>query len=162
MFFYRIFDLERHTKHKDFCKVILERKLWMKTIPEIQVYVRYCETDASGHVNNTSYFLYMEEARTRFLDFLRKEIGSQDWNFILASTKCDYLAQAYAHQTLTVASKLIRIGTKSFTIEHEMRNSETGVIVARGNAVVVCFDFHKQQSQPISPKLRSILEEFLA
>lgn len=34
---------------------------------ETQVKVRFCETDALGHINNTSYFIYLEEARIAFL-----------------------------------------------------------------------------------------------
>lgn len=38
----------------------------MALIHDIEVYVRFSETDSSGHVNNTSYFLYLEEARAKF------------------------------------------------------------------------------------------------
>lgn len=35
---------------------------------ETQVKVRFCETDALGHINNTSYFIYLEEARIAFFE----------------------------------------------------------------------------------------------
>ena len=35
---------------------------------EIQISVRFGETDALGHINNTSYFIYLEEARIRFFE----------------------------------------------------------------------------------------------
>ncbi|MEK4179237.1 MULTISPECIES: acyl-CoA thioesterase [Aeribacillus] len=133
----------------------------MKTIPDIEIYVRYCETDASGHVNNTSYYLYMEEARTKFLQHMSKQVGNQDWKFILASTKCDYLAQAYAHDTLTVTSKITRIGTKSFSMEHEIKNAETGKLIAKGEGVIVHYNFKLQRSEPLTPEMRSILEQYL-
>lgn len=34
---------------------------------ELKVNVRFSETDALGHINNTSYFIYLEEARMKFL-----------------------------------------------------------------------------------------------
>lgn len=34
---------------------------------ETAVKVRFCETDALGHISNISYFIYLEEARTDFL-----------------------------------------------------------------------------------------------
>ncbi len=67
--------------------------------PTIEVYVRYCETDAGGHVSNTSYFLYLEEARTKFFETIGFGLGKrQDMNFIVAQTGCDFIAQAYAAQ----------------------------------------------------------------
>jgi acyl-CoA thioester hydrolase len=35
---------------------------------EVPVRVRFCETDMAGHVNNTSYFIYLEEARGKFFE----------------------------------------------------------------------------------------------
>ncbi|MFS0574578.1 thioesterase family protein [Sporosarcina sp. 179-K 3D1 HS] len=135
----------------------------MNRIPAIDIYVRYCETDAGGHVSNTSYFLYMEEGRTRFFELLgfgprtRKGI-----NFIVASTECDFIAQAYASQTLSISTEISHIGNKSFTMVHEIFNLETGALIAIGRAVIVCYNFQEQQSVSIPPNLRNRLEQFLA
>ena len=37
---------------------------------ELEVNVRFSETDALGHINNTSYFIYLEEARMKFFEAL--------------------------------------------------------------------------------------------
>ena len=132
-------------------------------LPETNIYVRYCETDAGGHVSNTSYFLYMEEARSKFFEAIgfRGKERRHNMQFILASTACDFIAQAYASQLLTVSTSVGRIGTKSFTIRHDIRDAETGDPVASGHAVAVCFDFGTQESQPIPDLLRGMLEDFL-
>ncbi|USK72194.1 acyl-CoA thioesterase [Peribacillus asahii] len=134
----------------------------MNNIPEIDVYVRFCETDAAGHVNNTSYFIYMEEARTKFFKAVGYDKDNRgEMNFVVASAQCDYLAQAYANQTLTLSTKVSRIGTKSYTLAHEIKSADTGAMIAAGSAVVVCFNFQTQQSEVIPPELRSILEQCL-
>ncbi|AZV42855.1 acyl-CoA thioesterase [Peribacillus asahii] len=134
----------------------------MNNIPEIDVYVRFCETDAAGHVNNTSYFIYMEEARTKFFKAVGYDKDNRgEMNFIVASAQCDYLAQAYANQTLTLSTRVSRIGTKSYTLAHEIKSADTGAMVAAGSAVIVCFNFQTQQSEVIPPELRSILEQCL-
>lgn len=33
---------------------------------EWEVTIRFCETDLLGHVNNSNYFIYMEDARVQF------------------------------------------------------------------------------------------------
>ena len=134
----------------------------MNNIPEIDVYVRFCETDAAGHVNNTSYFIYMEEARTKFFKAVGYDKDNRgEMNFVVASAQCDYLAQAYANQTLTLSTRVSRIGTKSYTLAHEIKSADTGAMIAAGSAVIVCFNFQTQQSEVIPPELRSILEQCL-
>lgn len=131
-------------------------------IPEIDIYVRFCETDAAGHVNNISYFIYIEEARTKFIQaigFGREE--RENLGFIIASAKCDFAAQAYAYQTLKVATHVSRIGEKSFTLQHTIKAADTGAVVATGSAVIVCFNFQNQQSVTIPLQLRSALEQYL-
>lgn len=132
----------------------------MSQIHEIEVYVRFSETDAAGHVNNTSYFLYLEEARTKlFKDMVIGEDDEQSYlNFILASTTCDYLAQAYGGQTLKISTSVSKIGEKSFSVEHEIREADKDLVVARGFATMVCFNYDNQKTELIPARLREDLE----
>lgn len=128
---------------------------------DIEIYVRYFETDAGGHVNNTSYFIYFEEARTKFFKLIGFGPQERSINFIVARTECDYLAQAYAGQSLTVKTKVSKVGTKSYTMAHNIYDAETGEHIAKGSAVVVCFDYEAQQSIVIPDELREKLEEHM-
>lgn len=127
---------------------------------EIEVYVRFSETDAAGHVNNTSYFLYLEEARTKlFKNIAIEEDDEQSYlNFILASTSCDYLDQAYAAQTLKISTSISKIGGKSFSVEHEITEVDSDLIVARAFATMVCFNYDDQKTELIPASLRENLE----
>jgi acyl-CoA thioester hydrolase len=139
--------------------------LAVKSVPEISIYVRFFETDAAGHVNNISYYIYLEEARTKFLEYceidkLRKTF-KQKLHFMIASSKCNYYKQVYAKQNLKLNSKITRIGTKSFTLEHDIMDAETGDMVATGGAVMVCFNLETQKSVEIPPSILSVLEKHL-
>lgn len=131
----------------------------MKCIADTDVYVRFCETDSGGHVNNASYFFYFEEARTRFFKSLLEQ--EDQINFILARAECDYVAQAFAAQTLTVKSSITHIGTKSFTIVHEIYEKSSQKLIAKARAIIVCFDFRQQKSVPISDELRAELTQYI-
>jgi acyl-CoA thioester hydrolase len=128
---------------------------------ETQVTVRFSETDALGHINNTSYFIYLEEARIRFIETLGFKMNIENWNFILASTKCDFISQGYFDQNLTIRTYVSKIGTKSFQLEHHIFSTQTNELIAKGNAIMVYFNFEKQQSEPIPELLRAGLINYL-
>lgn len=125
---------------------------------EMNVKVRFCETDALGHVNNTSYFIYMEEARVEFLN-AHRDGNTEDWKFILVSTKCDFHAQLFFNETITIETFIKKIGTKSFVMCHRMKNSDSGALVAEGESTIVYFDFKEQRSEVIPDELRKALEK---
>lgn len=96
---------------------------------EIQVTVRFCETDALGHINNASYFVYLEEARIRFFESIGYNMDIKGWNFILASTKCDFVSQGYFNQILAIKTYVSKIGTKSFQLEHDIVCAQTKQLI---------------------------------
>lgn len=126
---------------------------------EIYVRVRFGETDALGHINNTSYFIYTEEARVRFFEALGYNMETNKWQFIMASTKCDFINQGYFNQELVVRTYVSKVGTKSFQLEHDIICNKTNKLIAIGEATVVYFDFEKQKSEVIPPSLREKLAE---
>ncbi|MCM3571340.1 thioesterase family protein [Neobacillus mesonae] len=128
---------------------------------EIQVTVRFSETDALGHVNNTSYFIYLEEARIRFFESLGFGLDSKNWNYVLVSAKCDFVSQAYFNQKLLIKTYVSKIGTKSFQLGHDIISNETKELVARGNVVMVYFNFEQQKSEPLPDLLKNALQNFL-
>lgn len=130
---------------------------------EIDVYVRFSETDAAGHVNNVSYFMYLEEARTKLFKELGRgaDLSDMSLNFILASTACDYVAQAYAGQELHIFSAIEEIGTKSFRMQQMVTDHATDKMIAKGTATMVCFDYEEQKTVPIPDFLRENLGSWL-
>ncbi len=127
----------------------------------ITVKSRFCETDALGHINNTTYFVYLEEARIKFFQTIGFEMDVKDWRFILASTKCDFVSQGYFNQELQVTTYISRIGSKSFQLEHDIMCAETHQLIAKGNAVIVYFNFNEQRSETIPDLLKNQLTSYL-
>lgn len=128
---------------------------------QFTITARFCETDALGHINNTSYFIYLEEARIKFFQSLGYGMKLQDWNFILASTKCDFINQGHFNQKLTVSTYITKVGSKSFHLEHEIKCEETDQLIAKGNAIIVYFNFKEQRSEEIPEIFRVQLNNHL-
>lgn len=135
----------------------------MATIRHVtEIVTRYCESDALGHINSVSYFIYLEQARVNFL--LENHIISslKDWPFILASTHCDYKQQMYINDRIAVKTFIKEIGRSSFTLGHEFfRQDENESLLAYGEAVLVYFDFEQQKSISLPEKMRNKMEKFL-
>jgi acyl-CoA thioester hydrolase len=127
----------------------------------ITVTSRFCETDALGHINNITYFVYLEDARIKFFQTIGFDMDVKDWRFILASTKCDFVSQGYFNQELKVTTYISRVGSKSFQLEHDILCSNTNQLIAKGNAVIVYFDFQEQCSKEIPKLLRNRLNNHL-
>jgi acyl-CoA thioester hydrolase len=113
---------------------------------------RYCESDALGHINSVSYFIYLEQARVDFL-FDSGIIETLDnWPFIIASIQCDYKKQIFINQSLSVSSDVVTIGTTSFRLGHEVRDRVSNELLAVGKAIIVHYDFQRQKKSPYRTK----------
>ncbi|WP_101842890.1 thioesterase family protein [Halobacillus sp. Marseille-P3879] len=119
--------------------------------------VRFCETDAAGHVNNTSYFIYLEEARGKFFQSILKDYQTFG-RFIIASTHCDFVSQAYYNQELVISTWISKIGNKSFQFKHEIRVKDSDTLIAAAGAAIVYFNYNEQTSEPIPAEFRKLLE----
>ncbi|CAM3722229.1 acyl-CoA thioesterase [Alicyclobacillus pomorum] len=126
----------------------------MRHLSELRV--RFGDTDMLGHVNNASYFTYMEEARCDFL----QAVGMTDIPLILASAKVDFRAQTYYPDVLEVETWVTRIGNTSFDVANRMRRQGTDTVVFEGVAVVVYFDYEAQKPAPVPDELRQVLEAY--
>jgi len=124
---------------------------------ETQVKVRFCETDLLGHISNTSYFIYIEEARANFLELFDYKKNLEKKFFIVASVRCDFIHQGYYMQVFTIKSSILRIGTKSIELQHEIICTETNKVIAQGSDVLVYFDREGQNSIPIPDALKELL-----
>lgn len=85
--------------------------------------VRYGDLDPRGHVNNVSYFAFLEAGRSGFFHHLdRRLIGG----FVVAHTACDFLIEIpRTVQTVSVDAWIASLGTTSVTIAQQIRCGST-------------------------------------
>lgn len=111
--------------------------------------VRFSETDAFGHLNNTKVFVYFEEGRIEFL----KEIGlMEEWLTqpseiipVTSDLQCNFLQQVFFDDLLQVLVKVASIGSTSCDLHYLIKNQNGDVcITGRGRMVQV----HKKTGKP--------------
>lgn len=110
---------------------------------------RYCESDVLGHINNVSYFIYLEQARVDFFVDTNILDNSKEWSFVVASAHCDYLKQAYVNQNLVVKTWVSHIGRTSIKLKHKILDQTSEELIAEGEVVLVSFSFTAQKSEPL-------------
>ena len=130
-------------------------------VKELEIKVRVSETDALGHINNASYFTYLEDARIDFLEEMGISIKDEVFAFMLVSTKCDFISQGYFGQILQVDTKVLKIGTKSLTLVSDILDKESGKVIAKGEATIVYFNLLDEKTIEIPDAFKTQLQAYM-
>ncbi|HKP51906.1 MAG TPA: thioesterase family protein [Chloroflexia bacterium] len=128
----------------------------------IIVEVKFRDIDMFGHVNNAAYLTYIESARVAYYTALTGLTDPREFGMTLASAKVDFLKPIFYGQAVRVYTRIGRVGNKSWTLEHEIRDAETGEVMAVGSTVNVHYDYKSEQSLPLPAELVAKMEEFEA
>ncbi len=126
----------------------------------IDVEVRFADIDMFQHVNNAKYFTYMESARVAYYTRISGLTDPSQFGMTLAREEVDFIKPVFFGRTLRVYTRIGRVGNKSWTLEHELRDAETGELMARGSTVNVFYDYQTEQSRPIPADILEKMEAF--
>ncbi len=124
------------------------------------VQVRFRDMDAMGHVNNAVYLTYLEMARVGYYHSLFGLTRPEDFPFILARVEIDFRSPVVLGEEILVGIRVSRVGNKSFHFEYEIREAETGRLVAEAKSVQVMYDYRTGTTMPVPDDFRQRLEEF--
>ncbi len=117
------------------------------------IQVRFSDTDALGHLNNTAYALYAEQARVELFHGL-----GQKGNLILAHIALDFRRQARYGDRVHVLTWVDSIGNSSVRLYQEVYADD--LVTAQVASVVVMFDYVAQRPIPVPEALRRSLEPY--
>lgn len=149
-------------------------------VPEEKIHVhtmllpmRWGDMDAIGHVNNTTYFRYMECVRTDWLAGIKAKLNPEDGGVVAGDpnakrpSKGPIIVNAFCnfHKELVFPGDLVlkfyvanpKRSTLDTYVEME-RSDNPGYVHATGGATVVWIDFARKKSVAL-PKILSNAEE---
>jgi acyl-CoA thioester hydrolase len=127
-----------------------------------KTHVRWDDLDGFGHVNNATYLTYMQEARSNFTWYSRKEVGLDPLlsQMVVARAEVDFIEPIYdGGFDLDVTIWISRIGNSSFEMVYEMSSSHG--MHARGRTVQVAVTMDTKKSRPLSDEEREFLNKYL-
>jgi acyl-CoA thioester hydrolase len=125
--------------------------------------VRYGDLDPQGHVNNAKHLTYFEQARVAYmieLGLFTKDQSFMEIGVILADVHITYLEPVYFGQTIKVGVRAAKLGNKSMTWEQNIVDVEIGRELAKGEVVVVTYDYRAQKTISIPQDWRETIVKF--
>ena len=108
---------------------------------EIQVRVRYAETDRMGLLHHANYLVYFEQARTELLRAggrTYKDLEDQGFFLVVAKLEIKYRLPAHYDDVLTIRTTVTR--TTPVRIEHKYEVLRDGALLAEGFSTLACVD----------------------
>jgi acyl-CoA thioester hydrolase len=126
---------------------------------ELNVRIDWSEVDLFGHVNNVMYAKYMQAARVHFMEELgiMKTYHEQKIGFMVAATSVIYLKPLFYPGSIKVKTLVKEIKNTSFILTHEIIN-QNDELAAKGEDVIVYFDFNKHEKMALNAALIKLLE----
>ena len=121
-----------------------------------RIAIRWGDMDAMGHVNNTVYFRYMEQARISWFDALvPAQEAWKDTGIVIANASCNFKRALNYPGTVEVRLSIEPPGGSSVGTFYEL--NVDGETYADGAATVVFID-REQKPLRIPDRIRSLMQ----
>jgi acyl-CoA thioester hydrolase len=122
-----------------------------------RIAIRWGDMDAMGHVNNTVYFRYMEQARIGWFDALvPEEEAWKSTGIVIANASCNFRKPITYPGTVEVRLFVGALGGSSVPTYYDLVVDE--VVYADGAATVVFIDMARQKAVRIPEDIRRRLQ----
>jgi acyl-CoA thioester hydrolase len=120
--------------------------------------------DALGHVNNSRYVDYLQDARVDFLFRTAKELGADDLEtgLLVARHEVHYRAPlVFRPEPVRIELWISEIRAASFTVDYEILDETPRKLYVEARTKLVPFDFTANRLRRISPVEREALSELV-
>ena len=126
---------------------------------QVEAPVAWGQMDAFGHVNNTVYFRWFEDARLACFTRIGWLAAMEATGVgpILARTQCVFKRPLTWPDTITVAARIEDLGEDRFTMLYRVVSHEHAAVAAEGDGRLVSFDYRANQKAPIPAGVRAAI-----
>ena len=122
------------------------------------------QCDHQGHLNSMHYVGMFDAAfwhQISAMGFTRAYLDERNRGFADVKDTLNYKAEVKVGGLVVIDSSLLRIGGKSLTAIHTMRDAETGELAATSEKVTVYFDLEARRSVSLPADLREAMAAHL-
>jgi len=119
-----------------------KKQVFRMTIP-----IRWGDMDAMGHVNNTTYFRYLETIRIEWMRSIDCQPDPLGEGPVIVNAFCTFHKQLEYPGDVVATMFVSDVGRSSFETWCTLERADVpGVVYASGGATTVWVDFPKQRS----------------
>ncbi len=124
----------------------------------VRMPLRWGDMDAMGHVNNTVYFRYLEQARIAWFESMGFPPAFSGIGPVIISAHCTFLKQLRYPGDIDVSTLVGEFGRSSFHTRHQIRLvDEPDTLMAEGVSKVVWVDQRIEKSVALPDEMRVLL-----
>ena len=129
-----------------------------KLVFEMDLAIRWGDMDAMNHLNNGTYFRYLETCRIEWMRSIGFAPDAQGEGLVIVNAFCNFYKQLEYPGDVLIKMYVSDPGRATFETWATMERAEQpGVIHAAGGATTMWVDFPKQKSMDLPNWLRQLL-----
>lgn len=131
-----------------------------KLVFETHIAVRWGDMDAIGHVNNATYFRYMETARIDWFRSIGCVPDAQGEGPVIVNAFCNFYRQFEYPDEVLLKMYVSDPGRTTFESWATMEKvAEPGVVCAAGGATTIWVNFPQQKAVGLPDWIRAIVSD---
>ena len=131
-----------------------------KLVFETHIAVRWGDMDAMGHVNNATYFRYMETARIDWFRSIGCVPDAQGEGPVIVNAICNFYRQFEYPDEVLLKMYVSDPGRTTFESWATMEKvAEPGVVCAAGGATTIWVNFPQQKAVGLPDWIRAIVSD---
>jgi acyl-CoA thioester hydrolase len=118
------------------------------------------DADAFGHINNTVYFRYFEDARMAYFvkTGMLKIKETLNLGPILATTQCDFKLPLTYPDRIHIGCNATITGPKKVLMEYTVYSEQFSGIAATGSSLVIFYDYNNSCSCDIPEQVSTAIK----
>jgi len=129
-------------------------------MPIKRIEIRWRDLDGFGHVNNSTYLTYLEEARDQYLTDV---LGEAVHRTVIRRLEIDFITGLTQEDDyVDVEVNLTGVGTSSVTLDERIVSNLDGRVAATAKTVMVHTDDSRTASAPWPHASRDAIDATLA
>jgi len=115
------------------------------------------DCDHLGHMNVQHYFRAVSDGMFAVMIHLRltpEEIRRRKLSFAVVRADSEFHRELYAGDIIALESTILKVGEKSATFHHRLRNAATGEVAMHTEFKCVLLDLEKRQAAVVPADIR--------
>ncbi len=122
--------------------------------------IDWSEMDLFGHVNNVSFFKYIQASRVNYWEQsgISKLFAEEKQGPILASVNCNFIQPLFYPGNILIKAQIEFMKTTSFGLHHQIFNNKQE-LAAEAHDVMVFYDFNKNEKMEIPTEIKKQMSQ---